>query len=76
MQEKSIPIRLTTASLQPLREDIACRIEGQHFLSDVVKLLKCENRRHSIIEVISQDEFTHDVIVHFRDTIHLVYDTN
>jgi hypothetical protein len=27
------------------------------------------------IDVVVQDEFTHDVVVHWRDQIHAVYDT-
>lgn len=28
-----------------------------------------------LVEVITQDEYTHDVVVHYEGALHLVYDT-
>lgn len=35
----------------------------------------CGARRQALLDVITQDEYTHDVIVRVRDGVFLVYDT-
>ena len=49
------------------RARIAEAIADHHTLEDVV-------RRCSITLVVAQDEYTHDVVVHWENELHLVYD--
>ena len=59
--------------------DIAVDLSGQENLSDVMSWA-LSSRSGAFIpsvvaEVIVQDEFTHDVVVPWRDGLVLVYDT-
>jgi hypothetical protein len=68
------------ASLSPNAvADIAAELSGQENLGDVMTWA-LSSRSGTFIpsvvaEVIVQDEFTHDVVVPWRDGLVLVYDT-
>ena len=59
--------------------DIAAELSGQENLADVMSWAFAAPRGTFIpsvvAEVIVQDEFTHDVVVPWRDGLVLVYDT-
>ena len=59
--------------------DIAKELSGQENLNDVMKWALSSPRGtfipEIVAEVIVQDEFTHDVIIPWRDGLVLVYDT-
>ena len=59
--------------------DIATELSGQENLTDVMSWAFASPRGTFIpavvAEVIVQDEFTHDVVVPWRDGLVLVYDT-
>jgi len=44
-------------------------------LGHVVRGWAAERPPRLIVEIVTQDEYTHDVIICYRDEIHLVYDT-
>lgn len=44
-------------------------------LGHVVRGWAAERPPRLIVEIVTQDEYTHDVIVPYRDALHLVYDT-
>ncbi len=46
---------------------------GHRTLEDVVRHWLAQRR--AVSEVVTQDEFTHDVIIQAADDVHLVYDT-
>lgn len=48
-------------------------VAGHRTLGDVARW--CGARRSRLLDVVTQDEYTHDVIVHYEGPIHLVYDT-
>jgi hypothetical protein len=49
-------------------DDLQAIIAGHRTLEDVIRF-------RLPIDVVVQDEFTHDVVVLWRDSIHVVYDT-
>jgi len=59
--------------------DIAADLSGQENLKDVMSWALSSRSgafiRSVVAEVIVQDEFTHDVVVPWRDGLVLVYDT-
>lgn len=59
--------------------DIAAELSGQENLRDVMSWALSSTSKAFIpsvvAEVIVQDEFTHDVVVPWRDGLVLVYDT-
>ena len=58
---------------------IESELAGQHNLNDVMKWALSHPKGifipSVVADVIVQDEFTHDVIVPYRDGLVLVYDT-
>jgi hypothetical protein len=58
---------------------IESELSGQHNLNDVMKWALAQPKGvfipSVVANVIVQDEFTHDVIVPYRDNLILVYDT-
>lgn len=47
----------------------------QRTLGDVLDWCRAHRLLPRWPEVVTQDEYTHDVIVPYRDALHLVYDT-
>ena len=54
---------------------LTARVAGHPTLGHVVRGWAAERPPRLIVEVITQAEYTHDVILPYRDEIHLVYDT-
>lgn len=54
---------------------LTARIAGHTTLGHVVRDWATGQPPRPIADVITQDEYTHDVIIAYRDEIHLVYDT-
>jgi hypothetical protein len=61
---------LSDADLAALRD----ALEPITTLEDVVRWGLGASPSHDIVEVVTQDEFTHDVIVRWRDDAYLVFD--
>ncbi|MDC0715750.1 hypothetical protein [Nannocystis bainbridge] len=60
--------------LDPARlAEIAAIVASQHTLAVVARW--CGGGRARLLEVITQDEYTHDIVVHYEGALHLVYDT-
>jgi hypothetical protein len=59
--------------------EVESELSGQHNLNDVMKWALADKSGAFIpsvvAEVIVQDEFTHDVVIPWRDGLVLVYDT-
>lgn len=53
--------------------DLDAAISGHRILADVARW--CGEHRHAIHTVVTQDEYTHDVVVRLADDRFLVYDT-
>lgn len=74
-----IPIANLTAQSETESENLEAELSPHKSLMDVLAWAKGklseEVHRHVAAEVITQDEFTHDVIVPYRNFF-LVYDTN
>ncbi len=58
-----------TAELGRVRD----ALHNQHFLSDVIQWLKSEGQQDSLVDVVVQDEFSHDVVVRYDNHYYLVY---
>lgn len=52
---------------------LAAVVAEHRTLAEVVRW--CGARRSPPLDVVTQDEYTHDVIVHYEGRLHLVYDT-
>jgi hypothetical protein len=54
---------------------LTARVAAHTTLGHVVRGWATERPPRLIVEIITQDEYTHDVILPYRDELHLVYDT-
>lgn len=50
-------------------------IRDHRVLAEVVRWVAAAAPPRRIVDVITQDEYTHDVIIAVEDDLHLVYDT-
>lgn len=50
-------------------------VAGQGMLDQVIRGWAARHPRRLVVDVVTQDEYTHDVILPYRDQLHLVYDT-
>lgn len=51
------------------------RVTGHPTLGHVIRDWATARPPRPIAEIVTQDEYTHDIIIVYRDDIHLVYDT-
>jgi hypothetical protein len=54
---------------------LAAELEPLHMLGDVVRWAARRRPPTAIVDVITQDEYTHDVVVPLAAPLHLVFDT-
>lgn len=68
-------IEICAALDQGTLESIEVTVHNQKTLEDVVRWGLVSKPPRLIADIIVQDEYTHDVVMPFRDGIYLVYDT-
>jgi hypothetical protein len=67
---------LKHTSIDPLeRAALESVIAQQRTLEEVIRWGLGEDPRALIVDVVVQDEYTHDVVLSYRDGIYIVYDT-
>lgn len=55
--------------------EIRAIVKAQPTLQEVVRWGLAQDPQRIIVDVILQDEFTHDVVLPYDGQVHLVYDT-
>jgi hypothetical protein len=68
-------IEVRAALDQVTLEAIEVTVRGQKTLEDVVRWGLLTKPPRLVADIIVQDEYTHDVVMPFRDGVYLVYDT-
>lgn len=58
-----------------LHATLAAELATLHMLGDVVRWAARQRPPRAILDVITQDEYTHDVVVALEGPLHLVFDT-
>ncbi len=69
------PIETRAALDDATRDELAAVVGRHQTLEQVVRWTIALPPPGALVEVIVQDEFTHDVVVAWRASLHLVYDT-
>ena len=54
---------------------LAAEVAGHVTLGHVVRWCAAQRPLRNIVEIVTQDEYTHDVVVPYGEALHLVYDT-
>ena len=62
---------LAPAALAALEAEVA----DHHILVDVIRWGAASTPQRMVADIVVQDEFTHDVVLPYRDGLFLVYDT-
>ena len=72
--------QVPVSAVQPLSEDsvreLQIALREQRTLSDVLSWLRALSPTRSVDEIITQDEYTHDVVARYDEQRWLVFDTN
>ena len=55
-------------------DEIRRLVAGHNKVSDIVNWLSSAGRKDARLDMVTQDEFTHDIIVSLDENIYLVYD--
>ena len=72
---REVPITKHEAISTPVFERIASELREQRTLADVLAWGRAQTPPRSVTEILTQDEYTHDVIVAYEEKIYLVFDT-
>jgi hypothetical protein len=76
MSTRNIPVFEYTTELSPdTRAEIALLAASQRTLGDVLTWGRAQHPPRVPSEIITQDEFTHDVVMSWGAELYLVYDT-
>ncbi len=54
---------------------LGAELAALHMLGDVVRWAARQQPPRAIADVITQDEYTHDVVLVYQGDLHLVFDT-
>lgn len=54
---------------------LTAEMAALHMLGDVVRWAARQRPSRAIADIITQDEYTHDVVLLYRDSLYLVFDT-
>ena len=69
-----LEVRVEGLSPEVVRS-IEALVSSQQTLEDVVRWGLAQRPPRLVARVVVQDEYTHDVVVPYRDDVYLVYDT-
>lgn len=57
------------------RFQLAAELHGLHTLEDVLGWLRVQHPERHVTDIVTQDEYTHDVVVKWDDATWLAFDT-
>jgi hypothetical protein len=75
MEQGSVPLEGAELLSETERVGLASSLCGQRTLEEVLRWALGANPPCELVEVVVQDEYTHDVVFSWGERIHLVFDT-
>jgi len=72
---RDIPITRGGAVPREVFDRLAAELRGQHTLADVLAWGRAQVPPRPVTEILTQDEYTHDVVVAYDADVYLVFDT-
>jgi hypothetical protein len=72
---REVPVTTAGPSDRELYDRVAPQLQSQRTLGDVLSWGRRQSPPRSVTEIITQDEYTHDVVVEFEAPYYLVFDT-
>ena len=74
MSERAVPVR----AVRPAALHVLARAKSElahlHTLADVLEWARVQSPPRLVADIVTQDEYTHDVVIHFDDAHFLVFD--
>jgi hypothetical protein len=72
---REVPVSEANPIDRELYLNLASALRSQRTLGDVLAWARRQSPARSVTEIITEDEYTHDVIIAFDDRHYLVFDT-
>jgi hypothetical protein len=74
MSERVVPIRAATAVLPQVLAHVDAAFAHRHTLADVLAWGRAQSPPRVVSEIVTQDEYTHDVVLPFDGSHFLAFD--
>ena len=72
---REVPVTEAGAIDPTVYERVAPQLRAQRTLGDVLSWGRMQSPARSVTEIITQDEYTHDVVIELEVPYYLVFDT-
>ena len=72
---REVPVTAHPSIGSDVRERLTSELRTQRTLADVLAWGRAQIPPRPVTEILTQDEYTHDVIVAFEEDVYLVFDT-
>lgn len=72
---RSVPVSSAGAVGEEVVQEVEAAVGSLHLLADVLEWGGRELPPARIVDIVTQDEYTHDVVVPFRGRAYLSFDT-
>jgi hypothetical protein len=72
---RTVPVSVPSGFRHEKLDGLVAALEHQRTLGDVMSWLRTLDPPRSIGDIVTQDEYTHDVIAAIDDTLVLAFDT-
>jgi hypothetical protein len=72
---REVPVTKAGSIDAKLYERVAPQLQAQRTLGDVLSWGRAQSPPRSVTEIVTQDEYTHDVVVELEAPHYLVFDT-
>ena len=72
---REVPVTEAGSIDRKLYDRLASQLRAQRTLGDVLSWGRGQSPPRSVTEIITQDEYTHDVVVELEAPYYLVFDT-
>jgi hypothetical protein len=71
---REVPVRSSGAVTPSEIAVFQSELKDQRTLGDVLDWLRAQTPPRSVTDILTQDEYTHDVVVHWSDHRYLAFD--
>ena len=74
MSERAVPIRAATVVPPGVLARAEAEVARRHTLADVLEWARAQSPPRTVTEIVTQDEYTHDVVLPFDGSHFLAFD--
>jgi hypothetical protein len=74
MSERAVPVRAATAVPPDVLARAEAEVAHRHTLADVLEWARAQSPPRAVTTIVTQDEYTHDVVLPFDGSHFLAFD--